>query len=138
MISGPGAFRPYEFVHGWVQDLGTCKTGGNIMVRRFGEMIKIKPEGLEQYKAYHANPLPGVNEMIKACHLKNYSIYQRGDYMFSYYEYDGDDFEADMAKMAADPATQHWWSLVKPLMEPLEDRKEGEFWSGMEEIYHLD
>ena len=138
MISGPGAFRPYEFAHGWVQDLGTCKTGGNIMVRRFGEMIKIKPEGLEQYKAYHANPLPGVNEMIKACHLKNYSIYQRGDYMFSYYEYDGDDFEADMAKMAADPATQHWWSLVKPLMEPLEDRKEGEFWSGMEEIYHLD
>ena len=57
------------------------------MVRRFGEMIKIKPEGLEQYKAYHANPLPGVNEMIKACHLKNYSIYQRGDYMFTYYEY---------------------------------------------------
>ena len=138
MISGPGVFRPYEFARGWVQDLGTRKTGGNIMVRRFGEMIKIKPEGLEQYKAYHANPLPGVNEMIKACHLKNYSIYQRGDYMFSYYEYDGDDFEADMAKMAADPATQHWWSLVKPLMEPLEDRKEGEFWSGMEEIYHLD
>lgn len=56
------------------------------MVRRFGEMIKIKPEGLEQYKAYHANPLPGVNEMIKACHLKNYSIYQRGDYMFTYYD----------------------------------------------------
>ena len=73
------------------------------MIRRFGEMImiKIKPEGLEQYKAYHANPLPGVNEMIKECHLKNYSIYQRGDYMFAYYEYDKEDFEADMAKMAA-------------------------------------
>ena len=43
-----------------------------------------------------------------------------------------------MAKMAADPATQAWWDVVKPLMQPLDDRKEGEFWSDMEEIYHLD
>ena len=99
-------------------------------VRRFGEMIKVKD--LEAYAKWHANPMPGVNEMIKECHLKNYSIYSLGDYLFSYYEYDGDDFEADMAKMAADPHTQAW------LMQPLEDRKEGEFWSGMKEIYHLD
>ena len=39
---------------------------------------------------------------------------------------------------AADPATQAWWDVVKPLMQPLPDRKEGEFWSDMEEIYHLD
>ena len=107
-------------------------------MQRFGQIIKVKPEGLEAYKKYHADPLPGVNEMIKECHLSNYSIYVRGDILFSYFEYDGDDFEADMEKMAADPATQHWWSLVKPLMQPLPDRKEGEFWSDMEEIYHLD
>ena len=107
-------------------------------MQRFGQIIKMKPEGLEAYKKYHADPLPGVNEMIKECHLSNYSIYVRGDILFSYFEYDGDDFEADMEKMAADPATQHWWSLVKPLMQPLDDRKDGEFWSDMEEIYHLD
>ncbi|MCF0146394.1 MAG: L-rhamnose mutarotase [Eubacterium sp.] len=107
-------------------------------MKRFGQVIKVSPEGKEQYIAYHANPLPGVNEMIKECHLKNYSIFIRGDLMFSYFEYDGDDFDADMEKMAADPATQHWWSLVKPLMCPLEDRAEGEFWSDMTEIYHLD
>lgn len=108
------------------------------MLKRFGQVIKIRPEGREQYKKYHANPLPGVNEMIKECHLNNYSIFMRGDYMFAYFEYDGDDYEADMAKMAADPATQHWWSLVQPLMQPLDDRREGEFWSDMEEVYHLD
>lgn len=107
-------------------------------MKRFGQMIKIKPEKLEKYKEYHANPLPGVNEMIKECKLQNYSIYSRGDYLFTYYEYTGDDYEADMEKMAADPTTQKWWDLVKPLMQPLEDRKEGEFWSDMEEIYHLD
>ena len=108
------------------------------MVKRFGSMVKIKPEGLEAYKAYHANPLPGVNEMIKKCHLKNYSIYQLGDYMFSYYEYDGDDYEADMQMMADDPLTQHWWSLVIPLMQPLDDAPEGSVWSVMNEVYHLD
>ncbi|MFA9377420.1 MAG: L-rhamnose mutarotase [Lachnotalea sp.] len=107
-------------------------------VRRFGDMIKIKPDGLEDYKKWHANPMPGVNEMISKCHLKNYSIYSRGEYLFAYYEYDGDDFEADMAKMADDPTTQAWWNIVKPLMQPLENREKEEFWSGMEEIYHLE
>ena len=108
------------------------------MVRRFGQIINVKEEGKEQYAAYHANPLPGVNEMIKACNIRNYSIYMRGNIMFAYFEYVGDDYEADMAKMAADPATQHWWDLVKPLMEPLPDHAEGEFWSDMTEVYHLD
>ena len=29
------------------------------MVRRFGSMIKIKPEGLEQYKGHHAHKSQG-------------------------------------------------------------------------------
>ena len=105
-------------------------------VKRIGEMIKVKD--LETYAKWHANPLPGVNEMIKECHLKNYSIYSRGEYLFAYYEYDGEDFEADMAKMAADPNTQAWWDVVKPLMQPLSDCEDGEFCSGMDEIYNLD
>ena len=104
----------------------------------FGQVIKIKPDGLEAYKKWHANPMPGVNEMIKECNLQNYSIFVRGDYLFAYMEYVGSDYEADMEKMAADPATQRWWDVVKPLMQPLADRKDGDFWSDMEEIYHLD
>ncbi len=108
------------------------------MKQRYGSVIQIDPEKIGQYKTYHANPFPGVNEMIKACHIKNYSIYYKSGYLFSYYEYDGDDYEADMAKMDADPATQKWWDAVKPLMQPLKDRAEGEFWADMEEVYHLD
>ena len=107
-------------------------------MKRFGQMIKVKPEGKQAYIDWHANPLPGVNEMIKECIIQNYSIYSRGDYLFSYFEYVGDDNDADMAKMAADPTTQKWWDIVKPLMEPLADRAEGVFWSDMVEIYHLD
>ena len=100
-------------------------------------MIKIKPEGRDEYIRWHANPMPGVNEMIRECNIRNYSIFIRGEYLFSYFEYIGEDYEADMEKMAADPATQTWWSVVKPLMEPLDDRGENEFWSEMKEIYYL-
>ena len=39
-----------------------------------GEIIMIKPEGLKAYKNYHANPIPGVCEMIKECNIRNYSM----------------------------------------------------------------
>lgn len=107
-------------------------------MRRIGEVIKIKPDKLEEYKRYHANPWPEINEMIRKCNIRNYSIYHRGEYLFAYYEYVGEDFEKDMAHMAADPRTQEWWDVVKPFQEPLQDRKDGEWWAGMEEVYHLD
>lgn len=107
-------------------------------MKRIGEMIHIKPEGLEEYAKLHAEPWPGVNAMIKQCNIQNYSIFLQGNTLFAYYEYVGDDFEEDMKKMAQDPNTQKWWDKVKPLMEPLADRAEGEFWSPMRSLYYLE
>ena len=107
-------------------------------MRRFGQMIRLKPEGADEYIRQHAAVWPGVLDMIKACNLANYSIYFRDNYLFAYFEYTGNDFDADMKKMAAHQETQRWWDVVKPLMEPLENRKPGEFWSDMEEVFHLD
>lgn len=104
---------------------------------RFGQVIKVKPDRLEDYKYHHANPWSEINAMISECNIQNYSIYYRDGYLFAYYEYVGNDYEADMAKMAADPKTQEWWDVVKPCQQPLENRAEGEWWSDMEEVYHL-
>ena len=60
----------------------------------------------------------------------------RSHYLFSYFEYGGNDFKADTAAMAADPTTRAWWKLCKPLQEPLPDRVEGEWWAGAEEVFH--
>jgi L-rhamnose mutarotase len=81
--------------------------------------------------------------MIAQCHIRNYSIYLRQlddgrHYLFSYFEYTGKDFAADMAKMAADPTTQRWWSVCKPCQQPLEHRAPEEWWAGMEEVFHCD
>ncbi len=105
---------------------------------RYGWIIKVKSEKLEEYKALHAHPWPGVNNMLKESNIRNYSIFYRDGYLFSYLEYTGDDFEADMQSMAEDSLTQEWWKLTDPCQEPVESAGEGVWWADMEEVYHLD
>ena len=107
-------------------------------MKRFGQVIRVKPEALEEYAKYHAAVWPGVLAMITECNIRNYSIYHKDGYLFAYFEYHGDDFDADMAKMAADPTTQKWWDVVMPFQEPLETRAEGEWWATMDEVFHTD
>ena len=112
-------------------------------VTRYGSVIGLKPEKLEEYKELHANVWPGVLKKIKECNIRNYSIYlgeleEDKYYLFGYFEYTGDDFNADMAKMAADPTTQKWWTFCEPCQSPIPTRKEGEWWADMEEVFHQD
>jgi L-rhamnose mutarotase len=107
-------------------------------MQRYASVIRLKPEKLDEYKELHANVWPDVLAMIRECRIQNYSIYYRDSYLFSYFEYHGDDLAADMAKMAADPTTQAWWKLTEPCQEPLETRKPGEWWASMEEFFHMD
>ena len=112
-------------------------------VQRYGSVIGVKEEMLAKYKDLHANPWPAVNNQIKNSNIRNYSIYltQFPDgkyYLFSYFEYVGDDFDGDMAKMAEDPTTQKWWRETNPCQIPLKNRPEGQFWKNMEEVYHFD
>ena len=105
---------------------------------RYGMMIRIKPGYEDEYRRYHAAVWPEVLEMISHCHIENYSIYWKDDLLFSYFEYHGDDFDSDMARMAAHPKTREWWAVMKPMQQPVETRKPGEWWAGMEEVFHLD
>lgn len=107
-------------------------------MKRYGMVIKVRPEKFEEYKRLHANVWHRVLEIIKDCNIRNHSIYCKDGYLFSYFEYVGEDFEADMAKMSADPTTQKWWNLCKPCQEPLESRADGEWWANMEELFYCD
>ena len=107
-------------------------------MQRYGMVIKARPEKLEEYKRLHAAVWPGVLKMIGACNIRNYSIYFKDGFLFSYFEYHGKDFAGDMAKMAADPLTQNWWAVCKPCQEPLPTCAEGEWWANMEEVFHCD
>lgn len=109
-------------------------------MRRMGWVIGIRPEKIAEYKALHAAVWPDVLARISACGIRNYTIYLREpeNLLFGHYEYHGEDFQADMARMAQDEATQRWWALTAPCQQPLETRNEGEWWAPMEEVFHHD
>jgi len=110
--------------------------------QRFAWITGLKAEKAEYYRQLHANPWPSVNSMIKECNIRNFSIHECEIdgrlYLFAYLEYTGEDFDADMRKMAADPETQRWWKETDPCQSPLPDAAaKGNVWSDMEEVYFL-
>ena len=110
-------------------------------MKRYGAVIGVRKSKIVEYRKLHAAVWPGVLKMIKACNIRNYSIYLRKmpdgkNYLFSYFEYTGRNFKKDCAKMAADPTTQKWWAVCMPCQEPLKDRAKGEWWADMEEVFH--
>lgn len=107
-------------------------------MKRFGQLIGLRPDKLEEYKKYHARVWPEVLKTIRTCHIRNYTIFHRQGLLFAYFEYHGSDYAADMAKMAADPKTQEWWKIMMPMQEPLPGLAEGDWWAGMDEVFHTD
>lgn len=109
-------------------------------MQRMGMMIGLEQEKVAEYKRLHADVWPGVLKMISDCNIRNYSIFLKEpeNVLFGYWEYHGEDFAADAAKMAADPETQRWWDVCMPCQKPLDTRKDGEWWAMMEEVFHLD
>lgn len=106
-------------------------------MKRVQQIVRVKPEAWETYRGLHADPWPGVNRMIKECHIQNYSISYYDGFLFAYFEYTGGDYEADMAKMAADPQTQRWWDVCKPCLLRMDTETVSDCWSDMQEIYYL-
>lgn len=112
--------------------------------KRYGCAIGLKPEKKDEYIKLHAETWPEVLKQIKNSNIRNYSIYM-GElddgnlYLFAYFEYTGDDFEADMAQMAKDPKTQEWWKLTDPCQIPQKNRaKPTDNWMIMKEVFHTD
>lgn len=50
---------------------------------------------------------------------------------------DGDDFEADLAELANDPATQDWWSLTDPGRFRLPNGGPDQQWTTMKSVFFM-
>ena len=105
------------------------------MKRRFCQHAFLKPEKVDEYVRLHAAVWPEVQKTIRECNLSNYSIHIMGNTVVSYFEYAGDDFAADMARMESDPVTLEWWKHTKPCFEGHGD---GVYYEDMEEIFYLE
>lgn len=106
--------------------------------RRFGQVIRVRPDAVEAYEQLHAEPWPTVNAAIHRANIRNYSIYRHDGLLFTYFEYVGDDFEGDMAAMATDPNVRAWWTLTDAMQEPYPERQPGSWWLTLREVFHTD
>ena len=112
-------------------------------MQRMGHVIGLKKEAIPEYKRLHADVWPEVLATIARANIRNYSIYlgqvTPGEYvLFSYFEYVGDDFEADMKRMAQDKVTQLRWTYTDPLQVRLPGTPPGAQWKAIEEVFHTD
>ena len=105
---------------------------------RVASVIRLRPEHAEAYRELHAAAWPEVLAALTRAHVRNYSIFHRDGLLFSYLEYAGDDYAADMAAVAAVEATGRWWQLTGPCQQPLDTAADGEWWAPAEELFHLD
>ncbi len=111
--------------------------------QRFGSIISLRNEKEAEYRRLHKAVWPEVAKAVHNANIRNYSIYLRrlpdGNlYLFSYLEYAGQDYSSDMRKLAENPKVKEWWKLTDPCQQPLPDRKPGEWWAPMEEVFHQD
>jgi L-rhamnose mutarotase len=106
-------------------------------VRRIGMVIGMRSDRITAYEAVHAASHLGVRDLLNRYHMHNFSIFlhqlDNGQYyLFGYYEYTGDDYKADMAKLAAEPRNQEWLSNTDAMQIPLPGE---ESWSVMREVF---
>ena len=105
---------------------------------RHGSVIRLRPDKLEEYVRLHAAVWPEVLDRLHASGIRNYTIYLHDGWLFSHFEHVGDDYAADMAAIAAHDVTRQWWELTDPCQERLPGTPDGEQWTAMTEVFHVD
>ena len=92
-------------------------------IKRIGSVIGVKPDQIAEYERIHADVWPGVLATLKRSNVTKFSIFRHENTLFSYMEYSGSDYEADMALISADPITQDWWKVTAPMQNPVPQKK---------------
>ncbi len=102
-------------------------------MKRFIFHSELKQEKIEDYVELHAKPWPELIELITRCNIHNYSISIKGNELYTYYEYTGNNYEADMSLMDESPIMQEWWKHSKPCF--LHHDKE-HYYDDLKEIFY--
>ena len=106
--------------------------------KRYGMAVKINDEHIEFYKQNHQNVWPEILEELKKIKISNYSIFLKNNYLFGYFEYNGQNFQKDMQEMEKIPIVNKWEKLMINCFEPFPDNKNNNSWVLMDEIFYME
>ncbi len=107
----------------WMNHVGGAEQRPAQQVQRLMVVTRLRPEQELWYRTLHQTNWPGVADQMSRSRVRHWTSFLTGIadelYLFSYHEYIGDDFAADMAAMGEDPVTQRWWTHTEPCLNPL-------------------
>ncbi|WP_162462965.1 L-rhamnose mutarotase [Paenibacillus psychroresistens] len=108
------------------------------MCKHIGMVIKVKPEKLKLYRELHADQHNGVRDLLSKYNISKLCIFLHklddgNYYLFGSYEYIGDEYEKDMARLAVEPRNIAWLSETDECQIPLNGEKG---WAQMEQVYY--
>ncbi len=104
-------------------------------MQRVSTYMRVRPGMEAEYARRHAEAWPELLAGITSYGIRNYSIFMRGQELFSYFEVD--DLDGAMRQAAADPINQRWQEYMAPLMDVGSGIKDGST-SYLVEVFHLD
>lgn len=133
--------------------------------RWFGQVVKLKKDRVDEYKACHAKVWPEVLKQIKDCGIEDckltvaslllslirlFGLCIRTDsifyddnlgLLFATFRYIGYDYAGDMEKMAENPKVREWWKMTDSMQESLvegavsSEAGTPSWWRPMEQVF---
>ncbi len=110
--------------------------------QRYVSCVELLVEHEQEYRKLHAEVWPDVVAAIKKACIRNYSIdlVELGGrkYLFSYFEYAGDDAGKDFAELAETPVVRdRWWPITKACHQRLPGTGAEQHWTPLEQLMYI-
>ena len=107
-------------------------------MKRYGQVIRVKPERYEAYREYHRNVWPEIGAGPPDATFATRPSSTGMVFCSAISSTPATTTRRTWRSAASDPRNKAWWELMQPMQEPLESCAEGEWWADMEELVHTE
>ena len=97
--------------------------------------LRIKADAIEEYEREHQRVWPELLAKLKEVGISEYSIFRRGQELVLSLRVD--DFDKACDQLDRDPVNLRWQEFMSRLFEPVPEKREGERFAMMKEVFYL-
>ncbi len=103
-------------------------------MKRAGYIARVKTEGIEEYKKYHADVWPDMREALKRAGFRQFTIFMRPNGVtFAYCEVE-ESLSKAFENVEKEEVAGRWGEVMAPLLGDIE----GEGLIELEEVFNLE
>jgi L-rhamnose mutarotase len=102
---------------------------------RYAYKLRIKADAIEEYEREHQRVWPELLNKLKEVGISEYSIFRRDQELVLSLRVD--DLDKALDELDRDPVNQRWQLFMSRLFEPVPDKRDGERFAMMKEVFYL-